>query len=64
MEFANGKRDWQTTGRIATGCPHFCFDTEEEIVAEDVVSCYNCRYRRWTSGSFTCIKQQQPAKGM
>jgi hypothetical protein len=27
---------------------------EEELVADDPRSCYNCRHRRWTAASFAC----------
>jgi hypothetical protein len=29
-------------------------DVEEEQVADEDRSCYNCRYRRWTAASFVC----------
>jgi hypothetical protein len=29
-------------------------DVEEELIADEARSCYNCRYRRWTAVSFSC----------
>jgi hypothetical protein len=26
------------------------------LVADESISCYNCRYRRWTVNSFICCK--------
>ena len=43
--------------RAARHCPHFRRDDEEECVSDDPVSCYNCRYRRWTQTSFECMKR-------
>lgn len=53
-EFPGGKDDWPGAARVAAGCAGFCPDVEEELVAEEPVSCYNCRYRRWSAASFTC----------
>lgn len=55
VEYANGKNDWKGTNLVAAGCGYFTFDTEEEIIEEGIVSCYNCRFRRWTRNSFTCM---------
>ncbi len=54
--FTGGKDDWTGAAKAAGNCPDFHADVEEEIVAEEDVSCYNCRYRRWTAASFTCQK--------
>ena len=53
-EFAGGKEDWQGAALVATACPSFSADVEEEQIADDARSCYNCRYRRWSAASFTC----------
>jgi hypothetical protein len=53
-EFQGGKEDWSGAVRAASCCAAFRPDVEEEWIADDVVSCYNCRYRRWTAASFTC----------
>ena len=53
-EFPGGKEDWAEAARSAARCISFRSDVEEELVADDARSCYNCRYRRWTAASFTC----------
>jgi hypothetical protein len=35
-------------------CDLFVADVEEERVSDELVSCYNCRSRRWTPKSFEC----------
>ncbi len=54
QEYPGGKEDWPGAARMATLCTTFHPDVEEEQVADEAVSCYNCRYRRWTAASFTC----------
>ena len=39
----------------AAVCDGYGRDDEDETV-DDTVSCYNCRYRRWTARSFTCMR--------
>ncbi len=56
-EFIGGKDDRPGAARVAGKCRYFQMDVEEELVADESVSCYNCRYRRWTAESFTCLKQ-------
>lgn len=53
-EFTGGSEDWSGAALAAAQCHFFRPDAEEEIVADEVISCYNCRYRRWTALSFTC----------
>jgi hypothetical protein len=53
-EFTGGTEEWQGAARIAATCPAFHPDVEEEQVADEARSCYNCRYRRWSGTSFTC----------
>jgi len=55
-EFTGGKEDWETAANIAGDCPGFKPDDEDEMVADEDVSCYNCRFRRWTMKSFICCK--------
>ncbi len=55
-EFTGGKEGWRAAARIAAGCPHFRPDDEDEMTADEEVSCYNCLYRRWTMDSFLCNK--------
>lgn len=54
-EFSGSKMDWDVVAQIAENCPGFEPDDEDEIVADEAVSCYNCRYRRWTMNSFCCL---------
>ncbi len=56
MEFAGGKDDFAGAAQVAAACLNFLSDVEEELVADEAVSCYNCRYRRWSAASFTCRK--------
>lgn len=55
-EFSGGKEDWAVVARIAENCREFKVDDEDEMVADEPISCYNCRFRRWTSDSFICCK--------
>ncbi|WP_423801899.1 hypothetical protein [Neobacillus sp. SAB-20_R2A] len=48
---------FETTVSVAKNCPDFRLDVEDEIVYENVTTCYNCRYRRWNPEGFTCYKQ-------
>jgi hypothetical protein len=57
-EFTGGKEDWTAVASIAENCPGFKPDDEDEMVADEAISCYNCRYRRWTRTSFVCCKQK------
>ncbi|MBP7332387.1 MAG: hypothetical protein KBA08_08795 [Firmicutes bacterium] len=56
-QFKGGRHDWPQASAIAAGCLHFSLDDEDELVAEEERSCYNCRYRRWTEHSFICMKR-------
>lgn len=53
-EFAGGKESWSAAVCAARDCTSFVTDVEEEMVAEEERSCYNCRYRRWSMSTFTC----------
>ncbi len=55
--FVGGKNDWDGAAKAAGNCADFRADVEEELVIDEPLSCYNCRYRRWTAESFTCQKQ-------
>jgi len=55
-EFRQGKDAEKEAAQVAAQCPHFQPDEEEEQVADENCSCYNCRYRRWTQESFLCLK--------
>ena len=54
-EFTQGKESWVAAARAALECLRFAADVDEELIAEDERSCYNCRYRRWSATSFTCL---------
>jgi len=54
-EFSSGKESWAAAASEAAACRIFRPDVEEEWVADEVRSCYNCRYRRWTVKSFVCM---------
>ena len=54
--FTGGKDDWAGAAEAAGNCADFRADVEEDMIADEPVSCYNCRFRRWTSSSFTCQK--------
>ena len=53
-----GKEDFEKAAETAEACGAFSQDCEEECVADEDVSCYNCRYRRWTRESFVCMKEK------
>ncbi len=53
-QFTGGHEDWQGAALMAARCGSFRQDVEEELVADEPRSCYNCRYRRWTAVSFAC----------
>jgi len=55
-EFSGGREDWSVVAEIAAKCADFKADDEDEMVADEPVSCYNCCYRRWTLKSFVCCK--------
>ena len=57
MIFAGGKDSFADASRIASECVDFTEDCEDELFCDDEISCYNCRYRRWTQNSFQCIKR-------
>jgi hypothetical protein len=52
------KDEWTRAAAKASACRHFRPDDEEKRVADDAVSCFNCRYRRWAvEAAFTCLKR-------
>lgn len=50
-----GLEDWSAAARVAGQCVTFVPDVEEEQVADELRSCYNCRYRRWQIDSVACM---------
>jgi hypothetical protein len=57
LEYSGGQEDWTVAAQIAGNCPGFKPDDEDEMVADEPISCYNCRFRRWTVKSFACLNQ-------
>jgi hypothetical protein len=55
--FLRGKDAPRTAAAAAEACGGFVPDDEEEWEAEEAVSCYNCRLRRWTPDSFDCLRK-------
>lgn len=54
--FAGNSEDYALAVNAAIDCGEYIEDTEDEIVTADRVSCFNCRYRRWLSEGFCCMK--------
>lgn len=52
--------NWILGHEIASKCPAFKQDVEEEWVSEEIVSCYNCRYRRFIGTGIQCMKSLFP----
>ncbi|WP_342433334.1 hypothetical protein [Neobacillus sp. FSL H8-0543] len=54
---AGNSEVYHTTVFMAENCSAFQMDVEDEIVFDDQMTCFNCRYRRWQAEGFTCYKQ-------
>jgi hypothetical protein len=54
--FLYGGNGGDKAHETAERCPDFKEDCEDERVSDTLISCYNCRYRRWTQASFDCMK--------
>ncbi len=54
--FKYGKENYRLAAETAQQCAAFTGDDDDETVCDDDRSCYNCRYRRWTTDSFECMK--------
>ena len=54
-EFTLGKESWAAAAHAALECSAFVADVDEELVTDDERSCYNCRSRRWSAASFSCL---------
>ncbi|MDO9491286.1 hypothetical protein [Acetobacterium sp.] len=48
--------EWEHAQTMALSCSEFKQDVEEEWLAEETVSCYNCRYRRFVGSGIRCMK--------
>jgi hypothetical protein len=55
-EFRHGQEAYGMAATEARACCAFCPDVEDEWVADEERSCYNCRLRRWTMTSFLCLR--------
>jgi len=53
--FTHGHGNWHLAAQVAARCPSFRADDDDEQCTEEELSCYNCRYRRWTADSFACL---------
>jgi hypothetical protein len=53
--FRHGQEAFALAADAASNCNAFKPDVEEEWVVDEERSCYNCRLRRWTAGSFACL---------
>jgi len=60
--FTGGLDNYPAAAIAAAACGSFRADDEDEQCAEEPLSCYNCRYRRWTVESFTCLAECCSAK--
>lgn len=54
--FKLGRNADAAAAEAAVQCGQFNADDEDEWVADEELSCFNCRYRRWTADSFCCLK--------
>ncbi len=54
--FKHGHEAFNAAAEASLDCQHFRMDDEDELVTDQDWSCYNCRYRRWTTDSFVCLK--------
>ena len=55
--FSGGRDSREIASVTARECENFRQDVDEELVVDEEISCYNCRYRRWTEASFICMKR-------
>jgi len=55
--FDGNIEDEEQTAKAAEECGMFAQDAEDELVSDVLVTCLNCRYRRWTADGFSCQKQ-------
>lgn len=52
--------DLEAASGISTRCPSYRIDEEDEDYLEGARSCFNCRYRRWIAGGFSCVRAFPP----
>jgi hypothetical protein len=41
---------------IAGKCPAYSIDEDDEDYCEGTRTCFNCRFRRWLTDGFGCVK--------
>ena len=49
--------DLRAASGIAQGCSAYAEDDDDECYLEGARTCFDCRYRRWRPGGFTCMKE-------
>ena len=52
--FNGNIEDEDLIAKAAEECGMFAQDAEDELVSDRLVTCLNCRYRRWTASGFSC----------
>jgi hypothetical protein len=48
--------DLLAASAIAGKCPAYAIDDDDEDYCEGARTCFNCRYRRWLTEGFGCVK--------
>ena len=48
--------DLAATTRIASHCPEFERDEDDECYTDGCQACFDCRHRRWLADGFSCLK--------
>ncbi|MDM8533634.1 hypothetical protein QUF55_02920 [Clostridiaceae bacterium HSG29] len=54
--FKYGLNNYEMSRIAAKNCINFKADHEYEQVDSELISCYNCIYRRWKSKTIECMK--------
>ncbi|MGL4615036.1 MAG: hypothetical protein ACRCVV_14305 [Shewanella sp.] len=53
--FREGRGHYCAARAVAKACDRFIPDDEDEHIDDELRSCYNCQYRRWTVAGFECL---------
>lgn len=53
--FREGRGHYCAARAVAKACDRFIPDDEDEHIDDELRSCYNCQYRRWTVTGFECL---------
>ena len=53
--FLYGREGFAEAAACAETCGCFLPDDEDEQMADEPISCYNCKRRRWTREGFECL---------